>query len=80
MKRGGSVVSKEACRTAEKASDYCEPDRASEVMRDGVRLPYAPLKALQIKVCKVFLCSIFQKHSMQILLFVVCVFHDAVCC
>ena len=42
MKRGGSLVSKGACRTAEKADDYCEPDRASVARRDGVRLPYAP--------------------------------------
>jgi len=28
MKRGGSVVSKGACRAAAKAGDYCEPDRA----------------------------------------------------
>ena len=42
MKRGGSLVSKGVCQTAEKAGDYCEPDRANEVKRDGVRLPYAP--------------------------------------
>ena len=42
MKRGGSLVSKEVCRTAGKADDYCEPDRAREAQRDGVRLPYAP--------------------------------------
>ena len=36
MKRGGSLVSKEGCRTAGKADDYCEPDRASEAQRDGV--------------------------------------------
>ena len=28
MKRGGSVVSKGACRAAARAGDYCEPDRA----------------------------------------------------
>ena len=37
MKRGGSLVSKECCRTAEKTAAYCEPDRASEAQRDGVR-------------------------------------------
>lgn len=31
MKRGGSLVSKGVCRTAEKADDYCEPDRTNEV-------------------------------------------------
>ena len=35
MQRGGSVVSKGACRAAAKAGDYCEPDRAQ---RDRVRV------------------------------------------
>ena len=35
-------MSKGVCQAEEKADDYCEPDRANKVKRDGVRLPYAP--------------------------------------
>ena len=67
MKRGESLVSKEVCRTAEKADDYYEPDRANAVKRDGVRLPYAPLKTLRINILKVFTLQNRSCKCMQIL-------------